>query len=126
VPKRSQVDAEFRRHVCERIDAYIREHNITDVAAANVLGVRKQMIGPYRRGESLPGTEAMARACIHWSLRFSYLGREISANDFPAQNGRPKLVEHQLELPFDEPVAFKGLSQRVQGVQLTITLKRVS
>jgi hypothetical protein len=126
VPKRSQVDTEFRAHVCQQIDAYIIGHDITDVEAASVLGVRKQMIGPYRRGESLPGTEAIARACINWNLSFNYKGIEISARTFVAANGKPRPVAQQLELPFDEALDFRGLSHRVQNVQLTITLKRVS
>src|SRR5689334_14028940 len=124
MPRRSQVDAEFREHVCRRINAYITEHDLTDVEAARILGVREQMIGPYRQGKTLPGTEAIARACIHWNLSFSYRGIEISAKTFTPQNGKPKVLPRQLELPFHEPIEFRGMSQRVQGIQLTITLKQ--
>jgi hypothetical protein len=126
MPKRSQIDAEFRAHVCQQIDTYIIEHGISDVEAARVLGVRKQMITPYRRAESLPGTEALARACVHWNLSFRYQGIEISAKTFAAQNGKPRALPRQLELPLDEPLDFQGVSSRVQSVQLTITLKQVS
>jgi hypothetical protein len=126
MPKRSHVDTDFRAHVCQQINAYIAEHGITDVEAARVLGVRKQMIAPYRRGQYLPGTEAIARACVHWHLTFSYGGIEISARTFAAQNGQPRPLPQQLELPFDEPLHFRGVSRRVQGVQLTITLRQVS
>src|SRR5579862_1575053 len=126
MPRRSQIDTEFRTHVCQRIDAYIAEHGITDVEAARVLGVRKQMVAPYRRGESLPGTEAIARACVDWNLSFNYKGIEISARTFAVQNGKPKAVPQQLELPLDEPLDFRGVSRRVQDVQMTITLRRVS
>ena len=117
---------EFRAHVCRQIDAYIVEHDISDVEAAKVLGVRKQMITPYRRAESLPGTEAIARACVHWNLSFRYQGIEISAKTFAASNGKPRALPHQLELPLGEPLDFRGISRRVEDVQLTITLKQVS
>src|ERR1700682_6269020 len=121
MPKRSQVDPEFREHVCQRINAYITEHDMTDVEAAEVLVVRKQMIPSYRQGKTLPGTEAIARACIHWNLSFSYRGIEISAKTFAPHNGKPKAVAHQLQLAFNEPLEFRGISQRVRDVQLTIT-----
>jgi transcriptional regulator with XRE-family HTH domain len=126
VPKRSQVDNKFRKHVCGQIDSYISEHNITDVEAANVLGVRKQMIAPYRRGESLPGTEVIARACVTWNLSFNYKGIEISAKTFVTPNGKPKAVPHQLELPFERPLNFRGISKGVQDIRLTVTFSRVS
>jgi hypothetical protein len=126
MPKRSQVNPEFRRHVSEKINAYITDNQITDVKAAEVLGVRKQMIGPYRRGEALPGTEAIARACISWNISFSYGGFEISAKTLAGSNGRPKLVARQLELPFEEPIDFLGVSERVRNVRLTVVLREVS
>jgi transcriptional regulator with XRE-family HTH domain len=99
---------------------------MSDVEAAKVLGVSKTVIGDYRRGKSLPGTEVLAKICIHWNLVFNYKGFEISAKNFVPQNGRPKAVSLQLELPFGEPFDFRGLSERVQDVQLTISLRRVS
>lgn len=126
MPKRSQVDIEFRKHVCGQIASYISEHNITDVEAANVLGVRKQMIAPYRRGKSLPGTEVIARACVTWNLSFRYQGIEISAKTFVTANGKPKAVPHQLELPFEQPLDFRGTSQGVKDIRLTVTFSRVS
>jgi len=126
MPKRSQVDDEFRQHVCGLIDAYITEHGLTDVDAARVLGVRKQMIRPYRRCKTLPGTEAIARACIHWNLSFSYQGIEISAKFFAPQNGHLRAVPQQLELPLDEPLEFQGTSKSVRDVQLVVRLKQVS
>ena len=126
MPQHSQVDPEFKNEVCGKIDRYIAEHGITDVDAARILGVRKQMIGPYRRAETLPGTEAIARACVNWNLSFSYQGFEISAATFAPRNGRPAKVPYQLELPFGEPLEFRGVSERVHDVQLTISLKRVS
>jgi len=112
MPRRSHVDAEFRESVCRRIDAYIVEHDLSDVEAARVLGVRKQMIGPYRKGKALPGTEAIARACIEWKLSFSYQGIEISARTFTPQNGKPTVVAYQLELPLRSPSNF-GVYHRV-------------
>jgi hypothetical protein len=126
VPRHSQVDPDFKKHVCERIDRYIADHDMSDVEAASVLGVTKQVIGDYRRAKSLPGTEVIARVCIYWSLTFDYHGFEISAKTFASQNGKPKAVPLQLELPFGEPLEFRGVSERVQDVQLTITLRRVS
>jgi predicted transcriptional regulator len=60
---------------------------MSDVEAAKVLGVSKTVIGDYRRAKSLPGTEVLAKACIHWSLKFDYKGFEISAKTFAPQNG---------------------------------------
>ena len=126
MPRHSQVDPEFKNEVCGKIDRYIAEHGISDVEAARILGVRKQMIAPYRKAETLPGTEAIARACVNWNLSFSYQGIQISAMTFTPRNGRPSKVPHQLELPFGEALDFRGVSQRVHDVQLTISLKRVS
>jgi hypothetical protein len=126
MPRRSSVDPDFKRHVCAQIDSYITANGLTDVEAARVLGVRKQMIKPYRLGVSLPGTEAIARACIHWNLRFTYRGVELSANQFAATNGRPAAIPLQLQLPFNIPVEFEGVSETVQNVQMVVTLRRVS
>lgn len=120
------MDLEFKKHVCARIDHYLTEHEITDADAARALGVSKTVIGDYRRAKSLPGTEVLAKACIYWSLSFDYKGFQISARTFAPHNGKPTAVPIQLELPFDEPVSFKGVSEIVENVQLTITLKRVS
>jgi hypothetical protein len=126
MPKRCYVDPEFNRNVCAEIDAYISKNDLTDVEAARVLGVRKQMIKPYRQGLSMPGTLVIARACVYWNLRFSYQGFEISASNFVPSNGRPQGVPDQLKLPFGESVEFRGVSSSVHDVQLTVSFKRVS
>ena len=126
MPKRSSFDPEFLREVCGQIDAYISGHNLSDVEAARVLGVRKQMIKPYRKGLALPGTEVVARACVHWSLCFVYQGFTISANNFIPSNGQAQVVPGQLLLPFDEPLDFRGVSSRVRDVQFTVSFRRVS
>ncbi len=127
MPRRSQADAEFKRHVCGLLDAYIVEHGITDVEAAKVLGVRKQMIRPYREQKSLPGTEAIVRACIYWDLHFRYKGVEISAQSFAAPNGQPSSVPRQLQLPLNEPIHFQSLPKNnMEDVQLTVSFKKVS
>jgi hypothetical protein len=126
VPKRSHSDPEFTRHVCSRIDNYIIENQITDVEAARVLGVRKQMIRPYRLGKALPGTQAIARACVHWNLTFNYQGFEISANTFASPNGKPSVVPTQLRLPFGEPLEFRGVSHGIEEIEMVVTLNRVS
>jgi hypothetical protein len=91
MPRHAQVDLEFKTHV----------------QAAFVLGVSKTAIGDYRRTLSLPGTEVIAKACIHWHLTFEYKRFAISAKSFAPQNGR-------------------GVSERVKNVEMTITLRRVS
>ena len=126
MPRHLQADTEFRIHVCQRIDSYIREKGITDVRAATDLGVTKTQIGDYRRAKVLPGTEVLAMACIHWGLSFDYKGFTISANAFVPQNGRPKSVPRQLVLPFDEVVEFLGVSPRVEAVRLSVKLSAVS
>ena len=125
MPRHAQVDLEFKRHVCGRIDSYLTENGLTDVDAARDLGVSKAVIGDYRRAKSLPGTEVLAKACIHWNLSFDYKGFEISARMFPPQNGKLTAVPVQLELPFDEPIRFRGVSEVVENVELIINLKRV-
>jgi transcriptional regulator with XRE-family HTH domain len=126
MPKHSYVDPEFTRHICAEIDAYISQHGLTDVEAARILGVRKQMIKPYRQGRAMPGTQVIARACIHWNLRFSYQGFEISASSFVPSNGRPQAIPNQLHLPFGESMEFRGISPRVRDVQMTVSLRLVS
>ena len=119
------MDADFVRHVCSQIDEYIRSTGISDAEAARVLGVRKQMIKPYRRGLSLPGTQALARACVHWNLRFSYQGAEISATTIQPNIG-PTIVPQQLNLPFGIPLEFRGKSAGVPEILLTMTFERAS
>lgn len=127
MPKRSDVDPEFTRHVCAEIDLYITANGLSDAEAARVLGVRKQMIKPYRRGLSLPGTQAIARACVHWNLRFSYHGVSISASTFVPEPGRrPIAAPRQLDLPLGEPLEFQGVSESVRDLKLALTLRRVS
>ena len=126
VPKRSHPDKDFVEHVCGRIDRYIAEQKLTDVEAAQVLGVRKQMIGPYRRGEALPGTQVLARACTQWGLTFHYRGFELGAKSLTAESGKPQSVPNQLPLPFDEPLSFRGVTEGMREVQVTLTLRRVS
>ncbi|MGA2713373.1 MAG: hypothetical protein ABSG41_09715 [Bryobacteraceae bacterium] len=126
MPKRCYIDPEFTRHVCAEIDAYISRNDLTDVEAARILGVRKQMIKPYRQGLTMPGTQVIARACVYWNLRFSYQGFEISANNFVPSNGLPQAVPDQLKLPFDEPLEFRGVSSSIRDIELTISFRRVS
>jgi hypothetical protein len=120
------VDPEFTRSVCAQIDAYISRNDLTDVEAARVLGVRKQMIKPYRQGLSMPGTQVVARACVYWNLRFNYQGFEISASNFVPSNGQPKSAPSQLKLPFGGSLEFRGVSSSVHDVQLTVSFRRVS
>ena len=127
MPKRSTFDEEFARQVCSRINRYIEENGISDAQAARVLGVRKQMIGPYRRGDSVPGSQVLARACVEWGIAFQYRGFELSAQSLTAgPPPHPVPVETQLNLPFEEPASFRGLSERVRDVELIIRLRRVS
>lgn len=126
MPRRSQPDKDFVEHVCGRIDQYITEQNLTDVEAARVLGVRKQMIGPYRRGKALPGTHVLARACTEWGLTFHYRGFELGTTSRAAGISRLDSVPNQLILPFDEPLSFRGDREGMREVQMIITLRKVS
>jgi hypothetical protein len=125
MPQRRQSDPEFTAHVCGAIDHYIFEHNLTDVAAAKVLGVRKQMIGFYRKGKAMPGSQVLARACVEWGLRFTYRGQLIGADSLEKATGKPQVVPDQMSLPFDVPVAFRSTSEGGGKVELTVLLKRV-
>ncbi len=126
MPKRPRADPAFQEHVLQQILSHIDKSHITDTEAAEVLGVSKQTMGGYRRRKWLPGTEAIARACVDWGLTFTYKEAEISARSFASENGKPELVPQQLSLPFSEPVEFQGVSECVRDLRLTITLKRVS
>lgn len=126
MPKRSLIDKELTLEVCREIDAHIRKTGITDAQAARDLGVRKQMIQPYRLGKTLPGTQALARACVIWGLKFEYQGMTISAASF--SGGEPKIVSRpqQLELPLDRTLEFSGVSPAVGELEMVVLFKKVS
>ncbi len=127
MPKRSTFDEEFAREVCSRINRYIEENGISDADAARALGVRKQMIGPYRKGDSVPGSQILARACVEWGIAFQYRGFELSARSLTASKApHPVVVETQLPLPFEKLVSFRGVSERFRDVELAIRLRKVS
>ena len=61
---------------------------ISKSEAAEKLGISRQMLNRYLKGQSTPGGEVIKRACENWKLTLSIRGFEFKAGAFDAPTRR--------------------------------------
>jgi transcriptional regulator with XRE-family HTH domain len=104
-------------------------------AAAATLGVSRQMLDIYLKGQAMPGPDVILRAMKAWGFPLSYRGREVTSSLLakPTTNGRNKTAE-QLLLPLRDAIdslsegnlAVKIASRQADRIDLQVSIKFVS
>jgi transcriptional regulator with XRE-family HTH domain len=86
--KHSNTD-ELRAEFALKLSAAVKE--MSRKAAAEKLGISRQMLRLYLKGLATPGGEVIKKACDEWQLSLSVKGFQFSAEDFAARGKkRPK------------------------------------
>lgn len=87
-----ELRAEFARQLSDAIKGISRK------LAADKLGISRQMLLLYLKGESTPGGEVIKKACDEWGLSLSIKGFQFTGDAFTS-NVKPKGRQSKLSEP---------------------------
>jgi transcriptional regulator with XRE-family HTH domain len=95
--KHTNTDA-LRAEFASQLNNAIK--GISKKAAADKLGISRQMLRLYLKGAATPGGEVIKKACDEWNLSLSIKGFHFAAEDFASESkSREKtLTSPQLNL----------------------------
>lgn len=80
MPRRAP-DPELRREFAKKLSAVV-VGKIPKKSAAATLGVSRQMLDLYLKGEVAPGPDIVLRAMREWRFTFRHRGQEITSSHF--------------------------------------------
>jgi transcriptional regulator with XRE-family HTH domain len=104
-PKLTPNEKRLRVRLKEVLDKLIPNNRGELSRAAKKIGVKKQSLSLYMRGEATPTPETLRKLCSGLQLDLNILGAIISASDLPARPARPNKNE-QLPLSLAEAISF--------------------
>jgi transcriptional regulator with XRE-family HTH domain len=107
--KHSNTD-ELRAEFAGKLSDAIR--GISKKLAAEKLGISRQMLRLYLKGDATPGGEVIKKACDEWKLSLSIKGFQFSAEDF---TGGSKHSKRSSESP---QLSLLDLLMKLQNDQL--------
>jgi transcriptional regulator with XRE-family HTH domain len=124
--RRTHIDTEFAREIANKFAEAIDQQNLTIEDAAVDLGVRKAVLYRYLRGDAIPGSNVLQRACQEWGLVLDYRGLNVTPDYF--KDDAPKLRRApslQLKFPFvREVVHSKHVQVEVGPKEIVIKLAK--
>lgn len=111
MPKRKHSNTdELRREFASKLSHAVK--GISKKMMAEKLGISRQMLRLYLKGEATPGGEVIKKACDEWNLSLSIKGFQFSAQDFATE---PKAPKEQIDSP---QLSLLDLLERLQSNQL--------
>src|SRR5882724_3517638 len=93
-----RADSELRQEIASRLKDAIRDNNLTNTKAAELLNVKRQTLWLYLKEKATPGGDVLRRAFELWGIRLELSGCIITKESLgPEPQPRQKLPE-QLSL----------------------------
>lgn len=118
----SEAEMVFRRDFAAGLAGVVGSRRGAQTRVANQLGVKKQQVSLYLKGDTTPGQDIIRRARELWGFPSTYGGLPLEAATFP---GRPRLrVEPQQLKLFSEDQQLKVvvLRRSVDSVELKVSM----
>jgi transcriptional regulator with XRE-family HTH domain len=121
-PGVSTAEKEFRKQFAEALAKAIGTGRGAQSRAAEALGVKKQLISLYLKGETSPSREFVRRASELWGFSLDFGGMPVGPESFPLRP-RPRIEPQQLELfSDDKQLKVVVLRRSVDSVELSVSM----
>lgn len=95
--KRS-ADSELRQEIASRFKEAIRDHNLTNTKAAELLKVKRQTLWLYLKEKATPGGDVLRRAFELWGITLKLPGFVITRETLGPEPPPPEKLPEQLSL----------------------------
>ncbi len=112
----------FRKDFADGLAAVVGSRRGAQTRAADQLGVKRQLVSLYLKGETTPGPSIIRRARELWGFPSEYGGLPLEAATLPPRPG-PRVQPQQLKL-FSEDQRLKVIVLRrsVDSVELKVSI----
>lgn len=118
----SEAERKFREDFAAGLVAVVGSTRGAQTRAAQLLGVKRQLISLYLKGGTTPGRDIIHRTRELWGFPSEYGGVPLDATTFPRRIG-PRVQPQQLKL-FSEDQQLKVIVLRrsVDSVELKVSV----
>jgi len=118
----SDVESKFRKDFAAGLAEVIGSTRGAQTRAAQLLGVKRQLVSLYLKGDTTPGRDVIHRTRELWGFPSEYGGVPLDATTFPRRLG-PRAQPQQLKL-FSEDRQLKVvvLRRSVDSVELNVSI----
>ncbi len=117
----SEAQRKFRKEFAAALAAAIGSGRGAQSRAANQLGVRRQLVSLYLKGNTTPGPDVICRARELWGIRLEYGGMPLETASFPRLG--PRIHPQQLKLfSEDQQLKVVVLRRSADSVELKVSI----
>jgi len=121
-PGGSSTEKEFRQQFVAALANAIGADRGAQTRAAEKLGVKRQLISLYLKGDTTPSRDFVRRASELWGFSLSFGGMPVGPESFP-HGPRPRIEPQQLELfSDDKQLKVVVLRRSVDSVELQVSI----
>lgn len=118
----SEAERRFRKDFAAGLAAVVGSRRGAQTQAANQLGVKRQQVSLYLKGETTPGPDVIRRARELWGFPSEYGGLSLESVSFPRRAG-PRVQPQQLKLfSDDQQLKVIVLRRSVDSVELKVSI----
>lgn len=118
----SEAEKRFRRVFAAGLAAVVGSRRGAQTQVANQLGVKRQLVSLYLKGETTPGQEIIRRARELWGFPSEYGDLPLDAATFLHRPG-PRFQPQQLKLfSEDKQLKVMVLRRSVDSVELNVSI----
>lgn len=116
------VEKEFRKRFAEALAKAIGTSRGAQSRAAEKLGVKRQLISLYLKGNTTPGRDFVRMASELWGFSLEFGGVPVGPESFP-HRPKPRVEPQQLELfSGDKQVKVVVLRRSADSVELRVSM----
>ena len=118
----SEAERKFRRDFAAGLAEVVGSTRGAQTRAALLLGVKRQLINLYLKGNTTPGRDIIHRTRELWGFPSEYGGVPLDATTFPRRIG-PRVQPQQLKLfSEDQQLKVTVLRRSVDSVELKVSV----
>jgi len=118
----SEAERKFRKDFAAGLAGVVGSTRGAQTRAARLLGVKKQLISLYLKGDTTPGRDIIHRTRELWGFPREYGGVPLDATTFPRRLG-PRVEPQQLKLfSDDQQLKVVVLRRSVDSVELKVSI----
>jgi hypothetical protein len=118
----SEVERRFRKDFAAGLAAVVGSRRGAQTRVANQLGVKRQLVSLYLKGDTTPGQDVIRRARELWGFPSKYGSLPLEAATFPRRPG-PRVQPQQLKLfSDDQQLKVIVLRRSVDSVELKVSI----
>jgi hypothetical protein len=117
-----EAERTFRKDFAAGLAAIVGSRRGAQTQAANQLGIKRQLVSLYLKGDTTPGPEIVRRARELWGFPSEYGGMPLESTTFPHRPG-PRVQPQQLRLySEDQQLKVIVLRRSVDSLELKVSI----